>query len=114
MIDLSDGLSTDLARLCASSRVGARIWQERLPAVAVPPLLRARGFDPLALALHGGDDYELLFTVPRRLAKKIPARHRGVRLTPIGEITRERKISLIGAGSRATPLRALGWDHFRA
>ena len=112
-IDLSDGLSTDLTRLCASSRVGARLWQDCIPAVAVPPLLRARGFDSLAFALHGGDDYELLFTVPRRLAKKIPAQHRGVRLTPIGEITRERKISLVGAGGRAVPLHPLGWDHFR-
>ena len=113
MIDLSDGLSTDLARLCAASRAGARIWRDRIPAVAVPPQLRARSFDPLAFALHGGDDYELLFTVPRRLAKKIPAQHLGVRLTPIGEITRERKILLVGKGDRATPLPSLGWDHFR-
>jgi thiamine-monophosphate kinase len=113
MIDLSDGLSTDLTRLCAASRVGACFWRERIPAVTVPPQLRARGFDPLAFALHGGDDYELLFTVPRRLAKKIPARHLGVRLTPIGEITRERKILLVSKDNRATPLRSLGWDHFR-
>jgi len=113
-IDLSDGLSTDLARLCASSRVGARLWQDCLPAVAVPPLLRARGFDPLALALHGGDDYELLFTVPRRLAKKIPAQHRGVRLTPIGEIIRGRNVRLVDKDSRAASLDPLGWDHFRA
>ncbi|MBI3662924.1 MAG: thiamine-phosphate kinase [Acidobacteria bacterium] len=113
MMDLSDGLSTDLSRLCATSRVGARIWLDHLPAVAVPPSLRTRGFDPITIALHGGDDYELLFTVPRRLAKKIPAQHRGVRLTPIGEITRERKISLVGKDDRATPLLSLGWDHFR-
>jgi thiamine-monophosphate kinase len=114
MIDLSDGLSTDLARLCASSRVGARLWQERLPAVAVPPALRARGFDPLAFALHGGDDYELLFTVPRRLAKKIPAQHLGVRLTPIGEIIQGRKVRLVNKDGRAAALDPLGWDHFRA
>ncbi|MBI1738188.1 MAG: thiamine-phosphate kinase [Acidobacteria bacterium] len=113
MIDLSDGLSTDLTRLCSSSGTGARIWQDRIPAVGVPPLLRARGFDPLAFALHGGDDYELLFTVPRRLAKKIPARHLGVPLTPIGEITRGRKVSLAGKDGRAVPLHPLGWDHFR-
>lgn len=113
MIDLSDGLSTDLARLCAASRAGARLWLDRIPAVDVPPLLRARGFDPRAFALHGGDDYELLFTVPRRLAKEIPARHIGVRLTPIGEIIRQRKISLVGNTGRATLLPARGWEHFR-
>jgi thiamine-monophosphate kinase len=112
MIDISDGLSTDLTRLCTSSRAGARLWLDRIPAVAVPPLLRARGFDALAFALHGGDDYELLFTVPRRLAKKIPARHLGVRLTPIGEITKERKVFLVDKGGRAVPLGPLGWDHF--
>jgi thiamine-monophosphate kinase len=114
MLDLSDGLSTDLARLCASSRVGARLWHDCIPAVAVPPQLRARGFDSLALALHGGDDYELLFTVPRRLAKKIPARHRGVRLTPIGEIIQGRKVRLVDKDGRAATLDPLGWDHFRA
>jgi thiamine-monophosphate kinase len=113
MIDLSDGLSTDLARLCASSRVGARLWRDRIPAVTVPPQLRARGFDPLAFALHGGDDYELLFTVPRRLAKKIPTQHLGVRLTPIGEIIRQRKVSLVDKAGRAATLDPRGWDHFR-
>ncbi|HEV8384728.1 MAG TPA: thiamine-phosphate kinase, partial [Candidatus Acidoferrales bacterium] len=114
MIDVSDGLSTDLARLCSASGVGARIFHDRVPAVAIPPPLRQRGFDPLAMALHGGDDYELLFTVPRRLAKRIPARHDGVRLTPIGEITRERKILLVAEDGRTAPLRSLGWEHFRA
>ncbi len=113
MIDLSDGLSTDLARLCAASRVGARLWLDHIPAVAVPPQLRARSFDSLAFALDGGDDYELLFTVPRRLAKKIPARHLGVRLTPIGEITKARKVFLVGKDGRAVPLHPHGWDHFR-
>jgi thiamine-monophosphate kinase len=113
MIDLSDGFSSDLARLCAASRVGARIWRERIPAFAVPPALCARGFDPLALALHGGDDYELLFAIPRRLAKKIPARYRGVRLTRIGEITQEKEISLVDEEGRATLLKPAGWDPFR-
>ncbi len=112
-IDLSDGLSMDLARLCASSRVGARIWRDTIPCVAVPAQLRARGCAPLVFALHGGDDYELLLTVPRRLAPRIPARHLGVLLTPIGEITRERKVLLVGKDGRAAPLHSLGWDHFR-
>lgn len=113
MIDLSDGLSSDLSRLCAASRVGARIWSEKIPGIAVPAPLRARGFDPLTFALHGGDDYELLFTVPRRLAKKIPTRQIGVRLTRIGEITRKKEIMLVGESGRATLLKSAGWDPFR-
>jgi len=114
MIDTSDGLSTDLQHLCRSSGVGARVWADRLPAVRVPPALHGRGFDPLELALHGGEDYELLFTVPRRLSGRIPAAYRGVSLTPIGEIVRGRALSLTGAEGRTAPLAARGWDHFRA
>ena len=114
MIDTSDGLSTDLQNLCRSSGVGARVWADRIPAVRVPPALHERGFDPLELALHGGEDYELLFTVPRRSSGRIPAAYRGVSLTPIGEIVRGRALSLMGAGGRTAPLAARGWDHFRA
>ncbi len=114
MMDTSDGLSTDLQRLCRASGVGARLWAECFPVVRVPPALRERGFDPLELALHGGEDYELLFTVPRRLSQRIPAAYRGVSLTRIGEIVRGRAMLLIGPEGRATSLEARGWDHFRA
>jgi len=114
MIDLSDGLSTDLARLCAASHVGARVFLDRIPAVVVPQSLRAMGIDPVQCALHGGDDYELLFAVPRHLAKRIPPRYRGVPLAPIGEITRQRKVLLINAKGRAAPLTPFGWDSFRS
>src|SRR5712692_10925336 len=114
MIDTSDGLSTDLGHLCRSSRVGARVWAERLPAVRVPPALQRQGFDALELALHGGEDYQLLFTVSRRLRKAIPSSHRDVPITLIGEITRGRDIVLVGSDGRGTPLAARGWDHFRS
>jgi len=112
MIDTSDGFSTDLGHICAASRVGARVWRDALPSVAVPPLLRARGFDSGDFALHGGEDYELLFTVPRRLVQKIPRRFRGVPLTPCGEITREKKIVLVNGHGRSSRLTPRGWDHF--
>ncbi|HTV57657.1 MAG TPA: thiamine-phosphate kinase [Verrucomicrobiae bacterium] len=116
MMDISDGLSTDLARLCALSGVGATIEAARIPRAALPqplppPLRRAR-LDPLAMALHGGDDYALLFTVPRR---KVPAisRFAGFRsLACIGRITRERKIVLVDAAGNRTPLASRGWDPF--
>jgi len=112
MIDTSDGLSTDLARICAASGVGARLWASRIPCVRVPAALRGRGFDPLELALHGGEDYELLFTVPRRLSKNLPSFHQGVPLTRIGEITREKKIQIVRPDGGARPLLPRGWVHF--
>ena len=66
MIDTSDGFSTDLGHLCRAGKVGARIWEEKIPVVGVPTELRRFRLNPMRLALHGGEDYELLFTVPKR------------------------------------------------
>jgi thiamine-monophosphate kinase len=113
MMDLSDGLSTDLPRLCAASRVGARVETEKIPTVRVPKRGRSGELYPLDLALHGGDDYELLFTVPRRKLKHLPHSQNGTRLTAIGEITSQRSVLLIDATGRAVPLPNRGWDPFR-
>ena len=87
MIDISDGLSTDLAHICEESGVGAEIEEESIPrAVIGKP---AHEVD-LHFALHGGEDYELLFTVPR--GRRIPARIAGVPVTQIGQITRGKKV----------------------
>ena len=73
MMDISDGLSTDLTRLCKASGVGARIYSDQIPAVAVPISLQKRpSLHALTLALHGGEDYGLLFTARRRIASRIP------------------------------------------
>ena len=114
MIDISDGLSTDLAHLCEASGVGARVKLERIPKVVVPEKLRKLGLDPEPLALHGGDEYELLFTVPRRLARRLPRMLGGVPITVIGEITPEKRILLVDPDDRSKPLRERGWDPFRA
>ncbi len=114
MIDTSDGLSSDLQHLCEASGAGARLWAGRIPCVDVPPALRSHAFDPMELALHGGEDYELLFTVPQRVCHRIRGAYRGVSITPIGEIVRGRAIVLVGSDGRATPLAAGGWDHFRS
>ncbi len=114
MMDLSDGLSTDLDRLCRASGVGARLQQERLPLVAVPKELQSRlGCDALSLGLHGGEDYGLLFTVPKRLVGRIPQKLYNARLARIGEIVRGRGVKLIAAGGKASPLEPRGWDHFQ-
>jgi thiamine-monophosphate kinase len=112
-MDISDGLSIDLYRLCQSSGVGAQIYARQIPCVAVPRELRARGMDALKLALDGGEDYSLLFTVPKRWAARIPQRFRGTELTRIGEIVRGRGVKLITADGRSSPLEPRGWDHFR-
>lgn len=113
MIDVSDGLSTDLAHLCTASGAGARVMAADIPTARVPSSLRGRGFDPLQMALHGGDDYGLLFTVPARLAKRLREAPDSQEITRIGEITRNRKVLLVGANGRARPLPAMGWDPFR-
>lgn len=106
-MDLSDGLSSDLPRMCAASGVGARVELDSLPVV----LHRNRTLAQ-RLALHGGDDYELLFTIAKKNATKIPRVFRGVALTRIGEITREKRINLVEGGMNR-PLEARGWDPFR-
>lgn len=113
MIDTSDGLSTDLGHICSSSKVGARVWAEKIPVVSVPAELKRLNLDPLRLALHGGEDYELLFTVPKRLASLLTPRLAGVPVTVIGEIRRGKGIILVGRDGVEGPLRPGGWDPFR-
>jgi thiamine-monophosphate kinase len=109
MLDLSDGLSTDLARLCTASKVGARIEANRLPLPSSDPSQRA---DALSMAVHGGDDYELLFTVGAS-GSRIPEELAGLKLTQIGEITRQRTLRLVDANGAVEALVMGGWDPFR-
>lgn len=105
MIDLSDGLSTDLEHICQESRVGAEIEAEAIPRAQIGP---GKNRVELELALHGGDDYELLFTS----AAAVPSKIAGVRVTRIGRTTRSAGMRLIGADGKAQPLQAGGWEHF--
>jgi thiamine-monophosphate kinase len=113
MMDLSDGLSSDLRRLCEASRVGAVIKSENLPSVRVTKLERKNGVDPLQLALHGGDDYELLFTVSKSKATRLPRSVGGVAITRIGEITRARDVLVVDDDGHSRVLKPRGWDPFR-
>lgn len=112
-IDLSDGLSTDLGRLVAASGVGARIWADLIPRPRGPVLRAQLGHDYLELALHGGEDYQLLFTVPRRKVSLLPRCFRGLPLTRIGEITRPKRLLVVQPDGHAQPLKPAGYDHFR-
>lgn len=112
MMDLSDGLSTDLARLCSASGVGARISAVRMPVVGMSESIQRLGLQPIKLALHGGEDYQLLFTVPRGLTSRIPARRTGVQITRIGEIVPGRGVELATEDGRVVHVERRGWDHF--
>lgn len=111
MIDLSDGLSSDLNQLCKASGVGALIDSSLLPIDnGVVELCGRRALDPLQLALHGGEDFELLFTVKAADVARLPRRVDGVEIERIGEITSgEVKIS---EGARIWDLKPGGWKHF--
>ena len=105
MIDISDGLSVDLAHICDESGVSAIVTEKALPIAKEANL---------ALALHGGEDYELLFTAPKRT--KIPARIAGVAITQIGEIRNRRDyssaIEILGDNGKVRALPQRGWEHF--
>jgi thiamine-monophosphate kinase len=96
-MDLSDGLSLDLKRMCLASGLSAEI--------GAPPLFRGATEEQ---ALHGGEDYELLFTVPK--TARVPGEFEGVRLTRIGEMRRGEKGLVLLNGE---PLAARGYDHLK-
>jgi thiamine-monophosphate kinase len=114
MMDVSDGLSSDLPRLCAASGVGAQLEMARIPRVRIPKHVLLDGIDSTRLALHGGDDYELLFTVPPHRSQVVPMSFQGVPLNSIGTITRKRELVLLEDGGRHRQLAPGGWDPFRA
>jgi thiamine-monophosphate kinase len=117
MMDISDGLSTDLARLCQASGVGARLRAERIPCVKLPIArtgpLRKLQLDPMQMALHGGEDYELLFTVPPGKVKRLRGAPDVREITAIGEIEHGKGVTLISADGRSRALNSGGWDPFR-
>lgn len=113
MIDLSDGLSSDLHHLCKESRVGAFVRAEALP--VDPVLVRVcgrRALDPLMLALHGGEDFELLCAIPPDNVSRLPNKVDGVPITCIGEIRETSEGIHISEGSRVWKLEPEGWEHF--
>lgn len=115
MMDLSDGLALDLTRMCMASGVGCRLNLGQVPiaqsAIEAANLL---GIPPLELALSGGEDYELLVTLPPDAvgeARRLLDERFAVPLTPIGDITESGLIAVDPDGVES-PLVPRGWDHF--
>jgi thiamine-monophosphate kinase len=111
MIDISDGLASEIFHICKSSDVGCQLYEEKIP---IDPQTYQTSMDfninPTVSALNGGEDYELLLTVNQKDYEKIK---NDPNLTVIGHITKKSLgINLIGNGNTSTPLQAQGWNHF--
>lgn len=112
MIDVSDGLASDLLHICKKSKKGATIYEDKLP-IDHEVLLVAEDMKiaALAMALNGGEDYELLFTVPLEYYDKVKTL-KGV--TIIGHIVEEiAGVNLITANGSMVAVQAQGWNHFK-
>lgn len=116
MIDISDGLLSDTQHILEESNVGARIWEERLPLSKNYCQWVGQYFkEPYQLALRGGEDYELLFTAPKKLRTRISSLSHNLCLpiTCIGEILPEKEgLQLIQKNGKIQMPNHLGFDHF--
>jgi thiamine-monophosphate kinase len=117
MLDVSDGLAQDLGHLCAASGVGAELDAAALPVdPAAVAVAAAFGRGAVALALEGGEDYELLFTVaPEQTGRALGVvREAGSDAHVVGRLTAERGLRLREADGRLREIEPRGWDHLRA
>ena len=111
MIDVSDGLSSDLLHICKQSDVGCRIYENKIPIdVTTSMLAEEMGINPTVAALNGGEDYELLFTVSQEDYPKIKA---NPNFSVIGH-TKEKSAGthLVTRADTRIPLKAQGWKSF--
>ncbi len=116
MLDISDGLSGDLAHLCERSQVGACVELARLPlSPAIHTIAHETGQDPWHWALHGGEDYELLFTVAQGYEQEVSKAIQAATGTPVSVIGSilpfEEQMQLLHPDGQRKNLRPQGWDH---
>lgn len=118
MMDISDGLASDLSRLCAASGAGAKVSAAALPISAeARRLARDKGADPLDWALCGGEDFELLFTCGpedvKALAEAVARAEPGLDVTQVGSIVSGSGVSLLSPDNTEKDITMAGYDHFR-
>lgn len=115
MIDLSDGLASDLGHICRASEKGVVIWAERLPVSAATRRAAAlTDYDPLHLALYGGEDYEILFSAPQEMVAALQqavTAETGTPVTVVGKIVSSAEGMKVVIADKPYPLSAQGWDH---
>jgi thiamine-monophosphate kinase len=111
MIDISDGLSSEIMHICSQSGVGCKLFEDKIPFNPIAINMAAElNMDPTVCALNGGEDYELLFTISLQEYEKIK---NDPNITPIGHITNiEQGINLIARDGTEIPLKAQGWNAF--
>jgi len=110
MIDVSDGLSVDLSHLCEESGTGAEIHLSRLP---LSPEIRHFQRQPYRLALHGGEEYELLFSVPPEKLRTLSRLQKKFKISLIGQMIKRKGIFLIDSQGKRRPLEIKGYQHFQ-
>ncbi len=112
MIDISDGLSSEILHICTQSNVGAKIFEERLPIhEQTRQMAEEMHLDPTIAAMNGGEDYELLFTLPMEQYAKIKDYPQ---ITVIGNIVEDRSyINLITRDGTEVPITAQGWNAYQ-
>jgi thiamine-monophosphate kinase len=111
MIDISDGLASEILHLCKASKVGCHVYDEKVPIDAKTSMTAIDfNLDPNTCALNGGEDYELLFTIDQKDFDKIKG---NPHMTVIGHITNENDgIYYVDKNGSAITLKAQGWKHF--
>ena len=111
MMDISDGLAADLAKLCAESKCGAVLWADAVP-ISDDARRMPDAKSPLDHALGDGEDFELLFAVPAAVARRLASAQPvpGVKMSILGECVEAPGLWLEEAGRRR-PLPAVGWEH---
>lgn len=112
MIDVSDGLASELLHISKSSGVGIRIFEDKIPIDSFAYETAASEFkiDPITCALNGGEDYELLFTIPQSDYEKIK-NHPDIHFIGYIHDNKEQNV-VITRQETVIPLKAQGWDHF--